>query len=157
MMLDLKYLIETTIYLPFTRQGTITLYGNRQIKRGTWMYFVPTQEMYYVDAVTNTFQSVGNRVFRSTTLQVSRGMKTSLIDGTRQDLAIIDKADGYNKLSGYFGLVDFGKTKSGAAYPEKWDGLIDGKTTFNECIADIHINQHVLNILCKKVGFLPGK
>ena len=157
MMLDLKYLIETTIYLPFTRQGTITLYGNRQIKRGTWMYFVPTQEMYYVDAVTNTFQSVGNRVFRSTTLQVSRGMKTSLIDGTRQDLAIIDKADGYNKLSGYFGLVDFGKTKTGAAYPEKWDGLIDGKTTFNECIADIHINQSILNMLCKKVGFLPGK
>lgn len=30
-LLDLKYLIESTIYVPFTRQGTITLYGDRRI------------------------------------------------------------------------------------------------------------------------------
>lgn len=156
MMLDLKFLIETTIYLPFTRQGTITLYGYRQIKRGMWIHFAPTDEMYYVDAVTNTFQSVGNKVFRSTVLQVSRGMKVSLIDGTnRRSLGSENHAGGYAPKGGYFGLVDFGSTREGASYPEKWNGLIDGTTTFNECISNIRINQTILNQLCTKVGFLP--
>lgn len=165
MMLDLKFLIETTIYLPFTRQGTITLYGYRQIKRGMWIHFAPTDEMYYVDAVTNTFQSVGNRVFRSTTLQVSRGMKVSLIDKRRRLIAgstsLTDRGvEGFDweraSYHGYFGIVDFGDISEGHDYPDKWDGLIDGSTTFNECISDIKINQMVLNELCKKVGFLPN-
>lgn len=155
MMLDFKFMIETTILLPFTRQGTITLYGNRQIKRGNWMYFAPTDEMYYVDAVTNTFQSVGNKVFRSTTLQVSRGMRVDLIDGSgRSETGNLD-VQGQRIYAGYYGIVNFGFTEAGATYPKKWDGLIDGSTTFNECIADIHIQQGVLDKMCKKIAFLP--
>lgn len=60
--------------MPFTRQGTITLYGDRRIKRGSWVYFVPTGELYYVEQVSNTFKSVGESIQRTTSLQVSHGM-----------------------------------------------------------------------------------
>ena len=49
---DLKYSVESTCYLPFTRTGTITIKGgDRRIKRGTFIYFTPTNEIFYVDQV----------------------------------------------------------------------------------------------------------
>lgn len=80
---DLLYLVESNIYLPFTRKGTITLpYGDRRIKRGTFIRFKPTGEIFYVDGVSNGLVCDGNIVDRFTTLTVSRGMVEKYIKGT---------------------------------------------------------------------------
>lgn len=71
---DLKYLVDIHSYLPFTRKGTITIKGNRTIKRGTIVRYKPTGEVFYVDNVSNTFQISGRGIDRVTILGVSRGM-----------------------------------------------------------------------------------
>lgn len=71
---DLKYLIDSHVYLPFTREGTITVNGDRRYKRGTIVYRQATDEFFYVDAVHNSFSSTDRGVVRSTTLTVNRGM-----------------------------------------------------------------------------------
>ena len=106
-LLDLKYLIESTIYVPFTRQGTITLYGDRRIKRGSWIYFVPTGELYYVEQVSNTFKSVGESIQRTTSLQVSHGMFVRNIESAWYN-GEYDKNLPYS----YFDIVDFGDEAS---------------------------------------------
>lgn len=50
---DLIYIMESTAYLPFTRTGTITINGDRRIKVGTFIYFEPTNEFFYVSSVVN--------------------------------------------------------------------------------------------------------
>lgn len=83
---DLVYMIECNAYLPFTRKGSITLpYGDRRIKRGTFIRFQPTGEIFYVDAVAHSLSSSGSKIDRTTTLTVSRGMVEELIKGVSQD------------------------------------------------------------------------
>ncbi len=77
--LDLQYVMESTVYLPFTRQGTIRINGDRRIKRGTAIYYKPTDEVFYVDAVRNS-RTLKDRI---TTLSVSRGMKEKFIKGVQ--------------------------------------------------------------------------
>lgn len=72
--IDLKRIIDINCYLPFTRKGNITINGNRTIKRGTAIYYEPTDEFYYVDNVTNSASIAANAIDRTTTLQLSRGM-----------------------------------------------------------------------------------
>lgn len=98
--IDLKFLIETNCYLPFTRRGTIVINGDRRIKRGTFIRFKPTGEIYYVDSVSHYFAISESRVERTTTLQVSRGMveeyirgKTVLIDGAQQEVSYFNIVD----------------------------------------------------------------
>jgi len=74
---DLKFIIEGHAYLPFTRQGSIKIIGNRTIKRGMFIYYKPTDEVFHVDSVTN-LRTLNER---STTLMVSRGMKEKYIKG----------------------------------------------------------------------------
>jgi hypothetical protein len=77
---DLIYLIESTIYLPFARRGSITIKGgDRRIKRGTWVYFKPTNEYFYVDAVQNSIRIGSTDIDRDTTITVSRGLKEPFI------------------------------------------------------------------------------
>lgn len=76
-LLDLKYVIQSNAYLPFTRQGSIVINGDRRIKRGTMIYYKPTEEIFYVDAVENN----RNARDRWTTLIVSRGMRERYIKG----------------------------------------------------------------------------
>lgn len=71
---DLKYMIESSAYLPFTRQGTITINGDRRIKRGTWVRLASTNEIFYVNSVSNSFGITDQFIDRTTTLNVSRGM-----------------------------------------------------------------------------------
>lgn len=77
---DLIYVIESNIYLPFTRKGTITINGDRRIKRGTWIYNKFTGEICYVDSVSNIASISDTTVERSTTLQVSRCMVLGFLD-----------------------------------------------------------------------------
>lgn len=72
---DLLYIIESYAYLPFTRTGKIVIRGDRRIKRGSWIYISKTDEIFYVDSVSNSASiSAEGRVTRITTLMVSRGM-----------------------------------------------------------------------------------
>lgn len=86
---DLLYIIESSIYLPFTRTGTITLNrGDRRIKKGTWIEYEKTGEAFYVESVSNTASITDTEVIRKTTLQVSHGIRKDFItekdiDGTK--------------------------------------------------------------------------
>lgn len=94
---DLKYLIESNAYNPFVRQGTITLRGDRRIKRGT-LIMMPNGEQFYVDAVSNSVSYGESSVDRTTTLTVSHGMMAEYVDGKRVD----------GKTISYFNIIDFG-------------------------------------------------
>lgn len=95
---DLKYIIESNAYNPFTRRGTIILNGDRRIKRGT-LIMMPNGEQFYVDAVSNSYSVTGGSVHRSTTLTVSRGMFAPYVNGVKV---------GGKKIS-YFNIIDFGE------------------------------------------------
>ncbi len=72
---DLRYMVESNAYLPFTKQGTITIRGTTRIKRGYKIFYHPTGEEYYVDSVSIRYEIVEGGVDFITILQVSRGMK----------------------------------------------------------------------------------
>jgi len=87
---DLKFLIDCNAYVPFTRSGTITINGDRRIKRGTWIEFELTDEIFYVDAVSNNFSISTSSIDRVTTLSVSRGMKKAYLTGEISYFNIVD-------------------------------------------------------------------
>ena len=95
---ELRFLIETNSYLPFTRKGTINIKGQRGIKRGMTVYYAPTEEIYYVDGVTQSFVSANGVLDRVTTLQVSRGMQAKYVNVDIKNKDTIS----------YFNLIDFG-------------------------------------------------
>lgn len=78
---DLKYVIETISVLPFTRKGTIVINGDRRIKKGSFVYLKATDEICYVDAVTNSVSFSNNSINRTTILSVKRCMKKLYISG----------------------------------------------------------------------------
>ena len=104
MINDLVYVIETTIYLPFTRQGRIVLNGDRRIKVGTFIRLEATDELYYVTNVRQTTTLSGN-LMRTTEIQVERGMRFDLIKG--------ETVDGKKSKYSYFDLVDTDLMKEG--------------------------------------------
>lgn len=87
---DYKYLMDSHVYLPFTRKGTITINGDRRFKIGTWIRNVSTAEIFYVDGVTNSYSITNNSIDRTTTLSVSRGMVERYIRGDINYFNIID-------------------------------------------------------------------
>lgn len=109
---DLKYLIESNAYNAFTRRGTITIKGDRRFKRGTWIYFNPTQEYFYVDSVQNSFEVTAGGTHRITTLQVSRGMVYDYIEGVHDDKI--------NKTYSYFNIIDFGGFDASKVTKQNW-------------------------------------
>jgi hypothetical protein len=71
---DLRYMVESNVYLPFTRQGTITIKGDYRHRRGQKIQYLPTGEEFYVDSVSHSYQMTDNGPNFLTTLRVSRGM-----------------------------------------------------------------------------------
>lgn len=100
---DFKYLIESNQYLPFTRKGSITINGDRRIKRGTFIRHKGTGEIFYVDSVSNSFSS--SPPDRTTVLQVSRGMIEEFIEGKEVEFIGHDGKLIRKKVS-YFNIVD---------------------------------------------------
>jgi hypothetical protein len=101
---DLAYMMETNLYLPFTRRGSITIKGDRRFKKGMWFYYSPTNEIFYIDAIAHTF-NVGGSIELTTTLQVSRGMVMDYVTG---DKKIVTKDYGEQELS-YFNIANTSK------------------------------------------------
>jgi len=71
---DLLFVVETSVHLPFTRKGTIMINGDRRIKVGTFVRLAPTNELFYVTAVSNSATFSNDAVDRTTTITVERGM-----------------------------------------------------------------------------------
>lgn len=77
---DYKYIIETTAYLPFTRMGSITVNGDRRIKKGCFVFNKSTNELFHVTGVTNAASFSSSSIDRTTTIQVERGMVSLYIN-----------------------------------------------------------------------------
>lgn len=71
---DLKYMIDSNSYLPFTRTGTITMNGDRRIKKGSFVLLEDTGELFHVTGVNNSATMSRSQIDRTTTLNVERGM-----------------------------------------------------------------------------------
>lgn len=97
---DLQYIIQSNQYLPFTRTGRIVLTGNRLIKKGLFIYYSPTKEVFHVDSVNHTRSVVGNVSDRKTILTVSRGMRESFIKGK-----MVEFPSG-EKMVSYFDIIN---------------------------------------------------
>lgn len=139
---DLIYLIETTIYLPFTRKGVITICPpDRRIKRGMVIRHKGTDEIFYVDGVTNT-ASVGNSsVERLTTITVSRGMVEQFARNRTTPSSQRNINDVYDiNVMSYFNLVNF--------------NLDLAKDTSKTSASNFKINKDVLAFFLKKKQFI---
>lgn len=77
---DLKYLIESNAYMPFVRSGTITIDGDRRIKKGTLVRLPETNEIYYVSGVSANWNIAKSQIDYTTTLTVERGMVLDHLD-----------------------------------------------------------------------------
>lgn len=97
---DLQFIIQSYAYLPFTRRGTIVLDGDRRIKKGMFIRYKPTSEIFYVDSVANTRTLSNQNNVRTTTLQVTRGMREKYL--VQQPVLINGKVE---KVS-YFNIVN---------------------------------------------------
>jgi hypothetical protein len=67
---DLKYLIDSTAYLPFSRRGTIRTILLKNIKKGCLIRLEATGELFYVTQVSHNY-SIHNA---GTTITVERGL-----------------------------------------------------------------------------------
>lgn len=99
---DLKYLVEIGQYLPFVRKGSITINADRRIKIGNIIRYKSTGEIFFVDAVQQTFIVSGSGIERSTVIQVSKGMVEQLIYGVN----ISDSKTGKLKNCSYFDIIN---------------------------------------------------
>lgn len=99
---DIKYLVESHAYLPFTRSGTITINGDRRLKVGNICRYKPTGEIFFINDVQQTFQISESFIERTTTLEVSRGMIEDLITG----ISFTDEKNTIFKTASYFDIIN---------------------------------------------------
>lgn len=103
---DLAYLVESHVYMPFVRQGTIVLNGDRRLKIGNICRYKPTGEIFFIDGVQQNFSVNDNYIDRTTTIEVSRGMVESLIKKVNLPNKIIrESKEQTEKDFGYFCLL----------------------------------------------------
>lgn len=139
-LLDLKYMIESNCYLPFTRRGTILINGNRTIKRGTFVKLKSTNEIFYVDAVNNNYSISDSDIDRTTALEVSRGMIEPFIKGVNINGLIYS----------YFNICNTPIDES--LFQQKEFKF----TKFSETIAgEWKVNKEVFDFFIKKWQFAP--
>lgn len=151
---DLHYLIESNAYNPFTRSGTVTLLGNRKIKRGTFIEIDVgdgVAEIYYVENVNQNYSISGNQVNRTTTLSLSHGMvKRFIFNGIDIDI----KGEGKNEESykikstaaNYFNLINFGDWKS--------QDTILRMDNWRHLLSSWKVNTEVFSFFLRKIQFL---
>lgn len=132
---DLKYLVESNAYNPFTRSGTITLNGDRRIKRGT-LILMPNDELFYVESVSNSFSVSRSSVSRTTVLQVSHGMFQRFIAGV----------DIEGQTMSYFNIIDFGD----------WDINKIKATNWKKQISKWKVNLNVFAYFLKRSQLLTS-
>lgn len=132
MLNDLLFVVESNVYLPFTRKGTLVLNGDRRIKVGTFVYNESTDELFYVTGVTQTMFFSNEGVERQTSLQVERGMYMPILKGTFNK-EIKNNVEGTletgNGKASYFKIVEIDKIKEDVAKAEAAAQSDDTKTS----------------------------
>ena len=113
---DLKFMVDSNAYMPFTRKGTITINGDRRYKKGTIIRYHPTGEIFHVDAVSQSYSIGRNGIDRTTTLTVSRGMVEKYIYGGKKkvntnvantrDGVVTQEATTEEDLPTYWDIID---------------------------------------------------
>ena len=138
---DMMLCIECYAYVPFTRKGSITLNGDRRIKMGTWIRHKGTNEIYYVDSVSNSFSISDSSIDRTTTLQVSRGMV--------EDYCIkpSDKTDTLTRS--YFNIINVAQIR--ANINDVINGVI--KNGKNNVKATFSVNEDVFDFFVQRKQF----
>jgi len=100
---DIKFMIESNAYLPFTRKGTIVTNGDRRYKVGNMIRYKPTGEVFFIDAVQQQWSISDTTIDRTSTLQVSRGMVEQLIYGIP---AVSQQTTEVNSYISYFNIIN---------------------------------------------------
>ncbi len=95
---DTAYVIESHQYLPFTRKGTITLNGDRRIKKNFCIRHKGTGEIFYVKEVQHNASISTESIDRTTTITVERGMVEKYIKPK--------KVPGIEIPVSYFNIID---------------------------------------------------
>ena len=139
---DLKYLIESNAYNPFTRQGTLTIVGTRRIRRGMFIKVCierDVDEYFYVENVSQNYSINNNSVSRTTTLTLSHGMVAKYVKESKKE----------NGEISYFDLIDFGD------YEKNRDQLSIGN--WRETISHWAVNKDVFNFFLRKQQFINSQ
>jgi hypothetical protein len=144
----LSFLVESNIYLPFTRQGTITINGDRRIKKGHWIYYRPTKEFFYVTGVDHSIAISKDSIDRTTRLTVERGMVKSYI--RNKPVTVTDRSGQERQIDvSYFNIVDIEKLKDGI-YDVVTKGSASEKFDYK---ANMSLNVDVMDFFLQKRQF----
>jgi hypothetical protein len=148
---DLKYIIECNAYNPFVRNGTITLMGNRRIRRGMFVrvYWSNFNEIFYVEGVSQNYSVTSGGVTRTTTLTLSHGMVEDYIFSNTRANAKVNKAgkDESDVIS-YFNIINFGD------YEEKREKLT--MNDWPELISKWKVNTDVFMFFLRKMQMISN-
>lgn len=162
---DLKYIIESNAYNPFVRQGTITILGNRRIKRGTFIRVfwnsLDCPEIFYVESVNQNYSVGSNAVHRTTSLTLSHGMLSNYMFDNAVDsikIGLDDKKNEKDKVTiSYFNIIDFGNYEADRDYIDmnKWREVISSwkvnKTVFMYFLRKTHFLQHLSEVTVEDI------
>lgn len=144
----LAFLVETNAYLPFTREGSITINGDRRIKKGNWIYYRPTKEVFYVIGVDNSISINEGSNDRTTTITVERGMVKSYIKNKTVQITDVNGVEKTIEAS-YFNIVDIDVLRDGI-YDTIAKGSVADKFNYK---ANMGLNSDVFNFFLQKKQF----
>jgi urease beta subunit len=119
MLNDYLFMIESNIYLPFTRKGNITLNGDRRIKVGSFVKLNKTNELLYVTGVSQ-YGNYSNQIDRTTTIQVERGMVFDYVLGNgatnTEGFNTTETVNVQNSRINYFNILNYDLVKKTILY-----------------------------------------
>lgn len=142
---DLKFMIDINIYKPFTRRGTITVHGDKRLRKGLWFLYKPTNEIFYIVSVSNSYNA--STLDYETQLVVERGMILDYVTGR---FKIKDNSGKDIDLT-YFNIAD---TKKTIDFFKKNVTTIDQSNSIDSEESKIfNINKNVLNFFLSKRQF----
>ncbi len=145
----LAFLVETNIHLPFTRKGTITLnIGDRRIRKGNYIYYRPTQEIFYVTGVSNSASISRGGIDRATVIEVERGMVLAYVKGSYEPVLQEDGTYRDVEIS-YFNIADIPRLRDGVR-DAVTNGTADDKFDYQ---SNISINKDVMNFFLERRQF----
>lgn len=150
---DLKYIIESNAYNPFVRQGSITILGNRKIKRGTFIRIfwnsLDCPEIFYVESVSQNYSIGSGGVNRTTTLTLSHGMLSDyMFDNAKNStkLGLAGVSEDKRITMSYFNIIDFGD------YDKSRDNI--DMDSWRKIISKWKVNTSVFMFFLRKTHFL---
>ena len=162
---DLLFVIETNAYLPFTRMGTIVINGDRRIKRGSFVYFPLTHELFYVRGVTNSATFGISKIDRTTTLTVERGMVFDYIKGVEspgpedtyprvpRDPELSDRSNLNYVPYSYFDIVNTDLIQNAVTRRVLGEDNVERQRTSQNLQTDFGTNRTIFNFFLNREQF----